>query len=167
MTNNVFSRFRQAQAQSYRFRHTRFYFFISTLELFVFLLSRLRRSPHSASSYDFFLLGLLVKYNNNELCTKKLYLTCFSLILLSFPFPFASKSSTYPKKLSAYKCGSDPFDDVESRFDIRIYHVSISFIILDREVTSQQDSSVWILVYEGLFIDFDDQISLYEWKVGA
>ncbi|AES65501.2 NADH-ubiquinone/plastoquinone oxidoreductase, chain 3 [Medicago truncatula] len=155
MTNNVFSRFRQAQAQSYRFRHTRFYFFISTLELFVFLLSRLRRSPHSASSYDFFLLGLLVKYNNNELCTK------------NFPFPFASKSSTYPKKLSAYKCGSDPFDDVESRFDIRIYHVSISFIILDREVTSQQDSSVWILVYEGLFIDFDDQISLYEWKVGA
>jgi len=57
------------------------------------------------------------------------------LILLGFPFPFASKSSTYPEKLSACKCGFDPFNDAGSRFDIRFYLVSILFIILDREVT--------------------------------
>ncbi|KAF5797031.1 putative ribosomal protein S12/S23 [Helianthus annuus] len=32
-----------------------------------------------------------------------------SLIPLGVPFPFASNSSTYPEKLSAYECGFDPF----------------------------------------------------------
>jgi NADH-ubiquinone oxidoreductase chain 3 len=54
-----------------------------------------------------------------------------SLILLGVPFPFASNSSTYPEKLSAYECGFDPFGDARSRFDIRFYLVSILFIIPD------------------------------------
>lgn len=58
-----------------------------------------------------------------------------SLILLGLPFPFASNSSTYPEKLSAYECGFDPFGDARSRFDIRFYLVSILFIIPDLEVT--------------------------------
>lgn len=70
-----------------------------------------------------------------------------SLILLGLPFLFASNSSTYPEKLSAYECGFDPFGDARSRFDIRFYLVSILFIIFDLEVTfffslgsiSQQD----------------------------
>ena len=58
-----------------------------------------------------------------------------SLILLGVPFLFASNSSTYPEKLSAYECGFDPFGDARSRFDIRFYLVSILFIIFDLEVT--------------------------------
>jgi NADH:ubiquinone oxidoreductase subunit 3 (subunit A) len=38
-----------------------------------------------------------------------------SLILLGLPFLFASPSSTYPEKLSAYECGFDPFGDARSR----------------------------------------------------
>uniref|UniRef100_A0A452XE54 NADH-ubiquinone oxidoreductase chain 3 n=1 Tax=Aegilops tauschii subsp. strangulata TaxID=200361 RepID=A0A452XE54_AEGTS len=37
-----------------------------------------------------------------------------SLIPLGVPFPFASNSSTYPEKLSAYECGSDPSGDARS-----------------------------------------------------
>ncbi|KAL9277461.1 putative NADH:ubiquinone reductase (H(+)-translocating) (mitochondrion) [Arabidopsis thaliana] len=59
----------------------------------------------------------------------------FSLILLGVPFPFASNSSTYPEKLSAYECGFDPSGDARSRFDIRFYLVSILFLIPDLEVT--------------------------------
>ena len=58
-----------------------------------------------------------------------------SLTLLGVPFPFASNSSTYPEKLSAYECGFDPSGDARSRFDIRFYLVSILFIIPDPEVT--------------------------------
>ncbi|WOG99331.1 hypothetical protein DCAR_0518679 [Daucus carota subsp. sativus] len=58
-----------------------------------------------------------------------------SLIPLGVPFLFASNSSTYPDKLSAYECGFDPFGDARSRFDIRFYLVSILFIIPDPEVT--------------------------------
>lgn len=58
-----------------------------------------------------------------------------SLTLLGLPFPFASYSSTYPEKLSAYECGFDPSGDARSRFDIRFYLVSILFIIPDPEVT--------------------------------
>nr|AEX57695.1 NADH dehydrogenase subunit 3 [Raphanus sativus] len=58
-----------------------------------------------------------------------------SLILLGVPFLFASNSSTYPEKLSAYECGFDPSGDARSRFDIRFYLVSILFLIFDLEVT--------------------------------
>ncbi|CAA6673916.1 unnamed protein product [Spirodela intermedia] len=44
-----------------------------------------------------------------------------SLIPLGLPFPFASNSLTYPEKLSAHECGSDPSGDARSRFDIRFY----------------------------------------------
>jgi NADH-ubiquinone oxidoreductase chain 3 len=58
-----------------------------------------------------------------------------SLIPLGVPFPFDSNSSTYPEKLSAYECGSDPSGDARSHFDIRFYPVPILFIIPDPEVT--------------------------------
>jgi len=63
-----------------------------------------------------------------------------SLIPLGFLFPFAFNSSTYPEKLSALECGSDPSGDVISHFDIRFYPVSILFIIPDLEVAF---SSPW------------------------
>ena len=65
-----------------------------------------------------------------------------SLIPLGVPFPFASNSSTYPEKWSAYECGFDPFGDARSRFDIRFYPVPISFIISDPEVTFSSPRAV-------------------------
>ncbi|KAF8738511.1 hypothetical protein HU200_013979 [Digitaria exilis] len=56
-----------------------------------------------------------------------------SLIPLGVPFPFASNSSTYPEKLSAYECGFDPSGDARSRFDIRFYPVPIYLLSLIRK----------------------------------
>lgn len=97
-----------------------------------------------------------------------------SLIPLGVPFPFASNSSTYPEKLSAYECGFDPFGDARSRFDIRFYLVSILFIILDPEVTFSFPWAVplnkidpfgsWSMMAFLLILTIG---SLYEWKRGA
>lgn len=97
-----------------------------------------------------------------------------SLISLGVPFPFASNSSTYPEKLSAHECGSDPSGDARSRFDIRFYLVSILFIILDLEVTF---SSPWAVPPNKIdlfgfwsmmaFLWILTIGSIYEWKRGA
>lgn len=97
-----------------------------------------------------------------------------SLIPLGLPFPFASNSSTYPEKLSAYECGFDPSGDARSRFDIRFYLVSILFIILDPEVTFSFPWAVplnkidpfgsWSMMAFLLILTIG---SLYEWKRGA
>lgn len=97
-----------------------------------------------------------------------------SLILLGVPFLFASNSSTYPEKLSAYECGFDPFGDARSRFDIRFYLVSILFIIFDLEVTFFFPWAVslnkidlfgfWSMMAFLLILTIG---FLYEWKRGA
>nr|YP_010976683.1 NADH dehydrogenase subunit 3 [Cymbidium lancifolium]WMV85422.1 NADH dehydrogenase subunit 3 [Dendrobium huoshanense]WMV85462.1 NADH dehydrogenase subunit 3 [Dendrobium nobile]WMV85498.1 NADH dehydrogenase subunit 3 [Dendrobium flexicaule]WMV85521.1 NADH dehydrogenase subunit 3 [Dendrobium officinale]WNX95765.1 NADH dehydrogenase subunit 3 [Cymbidium macrorhizon]BDI00284.1 NADH dehydrogenase subunit 3 [Dendrobium brymerianum]BDV12053.1 NADH dehydrogenase subunit 3 [Dendrobium wilsonii]BDV len=97
-----------------------------------------------------------------------------SLIPLGLPFPFASNSSTYPEKLSAHECGSDPSGDARSRFDIRFYPVSIFFIIPDPEVTFSSPWAVppnkidpfgsWSMMAFFLILTIG---SLYEWKRGA
>jgi NADH-ubiquinone oxidoreductase chain 3 len=97
-----------------------------------------------------------------------------SLIPLGVPFPFASNSSTYPEKLSAYECGSDPSGDARSRFDIRFYLVPILFIIPDPEVTFSFPWAVppnkidlfgsWSMMAFLLILTIG---SLYEWKRGA
>ncbi|KAF8364964.1 hypothetical protein HHK36_031414 (mitochondrion) [Tetracentron sinense] len=97
-----------------------------------------------------------------------------SLIPLGVPFPFASNSSTYPEKLSAHECGSDPSGDARSRFDIRFYLVSILFIIPDPEVTFSFPWAVppnkidpfgsWSMMAFLLILTIG---FLYEWKRGA
>nr|YP_009402331.1 NADH dehydrogenase subunit 3 [Zostera marina]YP_010574192.1 NADH dehydrogenase subunit 3 [Zostera japonica]YP_010574220.1 NADH dehydrogenase subunit 3 [Phyllospadix iwatensis]ARX11135.1 NADH dehydrogenase subunit 3 [Zostera noltei]ANY30458.1 NADH dehydrogenase subunit 3 [Zostera marina]ARX63734.1 NADH dehydrogenase subunit 3 [Zostera marina]UZH94044.1 NADH dehydrogenase subunit 3 [Zostera japonica]UZH94072.1 NADH dehydrogenase subunit 3 [Phyllospadix iwatensis] len=97
-----------------------------------------------------------------------------SLIPLGLPFPFSSNSSTYPEKLSAHECGSDPSGDARSRFDIRFYPVSILFIIPDPEVTFSFPWAVppnkidlfgfWSMMAFLLILTIG---SLYEWKRGA
>uniref|UniRef100_A0ACD5VRP2 Uncharacterized protein n=1 Tax=Avena sativa TaxID=4498 RepID=A0ACD5VRP2_AVESA len=97
-----------------------------------------------------------------------------SLIPLGVPFPFASNSSTYPEKLSAYECGSDPSGDAKSRFDIRFYPVPILFIIQDLEVTFSFPWAVppnkiglfgsWSMMAFLLILTIG---SLYEWKRDA
>nr|YP_003412099.1 NADH dehydrogenase subunit 3 [Phaeoceros laevis]ACT75307.1 NADH dehydrogenase subunit 3 [Phaeoceros laevis] len=97
------------------------------------------------------------------------------LILIGVSFLFAFSSSlAYPEKLSAHECGSDPSDDVRSRFDIRFYFVLISSIISDLEVTSLFPWAVspnkiglfgfWSMMVFSLIstIGF-----VYEWKKGA
>ncbi|RWR83727.1 NADH dehydrogenase subunit 3 mitochondrion [Cinnamomum micranthum f. kanehirae] len=105
------------------------------------------------------------------ICT---YFPLVSLIPLGLPFPFASNSSTYPEKLSAHECGSDPSGDARSRFDIRFYPVPILFIIPDPEVTFSFPWAVppnkidpfgsWSMMAFLLILTIG---SLYEWKRGA
>lgn len=97
-----------------------------------------------------------------------------SLIPVGLPFLLSSNISTYPEKLSAYECGSDPSGDARSRFDIRFYLVSILFIIFDLEVTFFFPWAVplnkidlfgsWSMM---AFLFILTIGSLYEWKRGA
>ncbi|KAI5007547.1 hypothetical protein ZWY2020_054607 [Hordeum vulgare] len=84
-----------------------------------------------------------------------------SLIPLGVPFPFASNSLTYPEKLSAYECGSDPSSDARSRFDIRFYLVPLLFIIPDPKIYL---FGSWSMMAFLLILTIG---SLYEWKRGA
>nr|QJH92104.1 NADH dehydrogenase subunit 3 [Podocarpus macrophyllus]QXE44205.1 NADH dehydrogenase subunit 3 [Podocarpus macrophyllus]BDC46317.1 NADH dehydrogenase subunit 3 [Nageia nagi] len=97
-----------------------------------------------------------------------------SPIPLGVPLLFASNSSNYPEKLSAHECGSDPFGDARSRFDIRFHPVSIPFIISDPEVTFSFPWAVslnkidlfgfWSMM---VFLPIPTIGFLYEWKKGA
>nr|QXE44006.1 NADH dehydrogenase subunit 3 [Metasequoia glyptostroboides] len=97
-----------------------------------------------------------------------------SLILLGVPFLFTSNGSTYPEKLSAHECGSDPFGDARSRFDIRFHPVSILPITPDLEVTS---FSPWAVSLNKIdlfgfrsmmvFLLISTIGSIHEWKKGA
>jgi NADH-ubiquinone oxidoreductase chain 3 len=60
----------------------------------------------------------LVMSEVEPICTYLVISLLVSLIPLSVSFPFASNSSTYLEKLSAYECGFDPSGDARSRFNI-------------------------------------------------
>jgi NADH:ubiquinone oxidoreductase subunit 3 (subunit A) len=54
-----------------------------------------------------------------------------SIILL---FSYAlSNVLVDPRKLTAYECGFDPFNDARSPFDVRFYLVAILFLLFDVE----------------------------------
>ncbi|GAA0169477.1 oxidoreductase [Lithospermum erythrorhizon] len=120
-------------------------------------------------------------FNNNDLSDSENYIIDLLEWSPSYhnwgicvPFPFASNSSTYPEKLSAYECGFDPSGDARSRFDIRFYLVSILFIIPDPEVTFSFPWAVppnkidpfgfWSMMAFLLILTIG---FLYEWKRGA
>ena len=79
-----------------------------------------------------------------------------------------------PEKVSAYECGFNAFDDARMKFDVRVYLVSILFIIFDLEVAflfpwavAFKDVGIvgfWsMMVFLGvLTVGF-----AYEWKKGA
>jgi NADH-quinone oxidoreductase subunit A len=46
-----------------------------------------------------------------------------------------STKSVDKEKISAYECGSNPFEDARNQFDVRFYLVAILFIIFDLEVS--------------------------------
>ena len=56
--------------------------------------------------------------------------TVLAIILLAVSF-LASTRRPAPKKISAYECGLDPFDDARSRFDVQFYLVATLFITFD------------------------------------
>nr|AOH05943.1 NADH dehydrogenase subunit 3 [Psilotum nudum] len=108
------------------------------------------------------------------ICIYSVISLLLSLILIGVSFVSASPGSAYPEKVPAHECGSDPFDDARSRFDIRFYLVSIPFIISDSEVTFSFPWAVspnkigWfgfrsMMVFTRILtIGF-----IYEWKKGA
>ena len=78
------------------------------------------------------------------------------------------------RKISAYECGFDPFDDARARFDIRFYLVAILFIIFDLEVTFLFPWAIslnkvdlfgfWSMVIFLLILTIG---FVYEWRKGA
>ncbi|XP_040377496.1 ATP synthase subunit a-1-like [Oryza brachyantha] len=133
-------------------------------------------SPIEDLQIDFFINGYESAFLSEFLpiCIYLVISPLVSLIRLGVPFPFASNSSTYPEKLSAYECGSDPSGDARSRFDIRFYPVPILFIIPDLEVTFSFPWAVppnkidlfgsWSMMAFLLILTIG---FLYEWKRGA
>ena len=140
-------------------------FFFETLSFFWYAAPRARSDRSKCS---------VVMSEFSPICIYLVISPLFSLIPLGLPFPFASNSSTYPEKLSAYECGFDPSGDARSRFDIRFYLVSILFIILDPEVTFSFPWAVplnkidpfgsWSMMAFLLILTIG---SLYEWRRGA
>lgn len=78
------------------------------------------------------------------------------------------------EKVSAYECGSDPFEDTRKQFDIRFYLVAILFIVFDLEVTYLFP---WTVIsskvgYNGYYIMMVFLVIVtlglvYEWVIGA
>jgi NADH-quinone oxidoreductase subunit A len=78
------------------------------------------------------------------------------------------------RKLSAYECGFDAFDDARHKFDVRFYLVAILFIIFDLEIAFLFPWAIslgeigWVgfwsmMVFLGvLTVGF-----IYEWKQSA
>ena len=95
------------------------------------------------------------------------------IALLVAPFIVAYRSPD-DRKLSAYECGFEAFDDARMKFDVRFYLVAILFIIFDLEVAFLFPWAVtfgslgwfgfWsMMIFLGvLTIGF-----IYEWKKGA
>ena len=56
-----------------------------------------------------------------------------SVAFIVINFVFLPKKPD-PEKLSAYKCGFEPFEDSRMQFDVRFYLVAILFIIFYLEI---------------------------------
>ena len=95
------------------------------------------------------------------------------LALLIAPFIVAFQQPD-PKKLSAYECGFNAFDDARMKFDVRFYLVAILFIIFDLEVSFLFPWAVafgqlgafgfWSMV---IFLAVLTVGFIYEWRKGA
>jgi len=102
----------------------------------------------------------------------------FIAIILSFGFVLANflaaPSNPDPKKLSAYECGFEAFDDSRMEFDVRFYLVAILFIIFDLEIAFLFPWAIslgnigalgfWSMM---MFLSVLTIGFIYEWKKGA
>ena len=78
------------------------------------------------------------------------------------------------KKLSAYECGFEPFEDSRMEFDVRFYLVAILFIIFDLEIAflfpwaiSLGNIGLLGFISMMLFLFILTIGFIYEWKKGA
>ena len=100
------------------------------------------------------------------------FLIAFVLFLLSYSLILRQYDI---EKLSSYECGFDPFEeDTRGKFDVRVYLVSILFIIFDIEVSSLFPWAICLnmMTFFGFFVMIIFLFLLtigfiYEWKKGA
>ena len=85
-----------------------------------------------------------------------------------------SPSSPDSEKLSAYECGFEAFDDARSKFDVKLYIVSILSIIFALEIAflfpcAINKKNIGALgFYSMMFFLFILTVGfIYEWKNGA
>jgi NADH:ubiquinone oxidoreductase subunit 3 (subunit A) len=99
------------------------------------------------------------------------FLISFLLFGLSF---FIVIQLPNAEKISIYECGSNPFNDSRSRFEVRFYIVAILFMIFDLEIVFLFP---WVLLLDNLtYFGFFSMIIflilltigfIYEWVKGA
>ena len=99
------------------------------------------------------------------------FFLAFILFLLSY---ILIQRTSDLEKISAYECGSNPFEDARDKFDIRFYLVGILFIIFDLEIIFlfPWAANLRNLDNFGFFTMFIFLLILllgfcYEWKKGA
>jgi NADH:ubiquinone oxidoreductase subunit 3 (subunit A) len=94
-------------------------------------------------------------------------------IILLFSYSLAS-SLVDPRKLTAYECGFDPFNDARRPFDVRFYLVAILFLLFDVEATflfpwCSRLSNLRLFGYWAI-VDFLVELLIglvYAWKLGG
>jgi NADH:ubiquinone oxidoreductase subunit 3 (subunit A) len=94
-------------------------------------------------------------------------------LILFFSY-FLSSVVVDPRKLTAYECGFDPFNDARSPFDVRFYLVAILFLLFDVEATFLFPwcASLANLSSFGYWVIIDFLVELlvgliYAWKLGG
>ena len=87
---------------------------------------------------------------------------------------YFSKAPDDARKLSAYECGFEAFEDARMKFDVRYYLVAILFIIFDLEIAFLFPWAVVLdkigvvgLLAMMLFLAVLVVGFIYEWKKGA
>ena len=87
---------------------------------------------------------------------------------------YFSKAPDDARKLSAYECGFEAFEETRMKFDVRYYLVAILFIVFDLEIAFLFPWAVALdsiggfgLISMGVFLGILIVGFIYEWKKGA
>ncbi len=87
---------------------------------------------------------------------------------------FLAPRSPDARKLSAYECGFEAFEDARMKFDVRYYLIAIQFIVFDLEIIfivpwTQvfMEIGARSLITMGLFVGMLFLGFIYVWKKGA
>ena len=96
-----------------------------------------------------------------------------ALIIVSLSY-VSSVQNPETEKLSAYECGSEPYEDARNIFDVKFYLIAILFIIFDIETMFLLPWSVSLSNINALgfwsMIDFLVKLGvgfIYVWYIGA
>ena len=96
---------------------------------------------------------------------------CVVVLVLSYALGFVGMGS---RKLVAYECGFDPFEDSRQRFDVHFYLIALLFLVFDLEAVFLFPWSVRLSCYDStslwVMVDFLVELVVgfyYVWCVGA